>query len=153
MQRVRWSWFDGHAWSELVIRGLRHSIRFKLGAARDEGEHSLHRGQCRSRVLALTVILEPMLLLYEPCAVKAARTVRRGVVGNVPSGNALATYSTNDLWGGDLPGGKPQGDKSMSQSRACPKAFTAWPHCPAYHGEAALPNLTSNGESHTRRCT
>jgi len=37
--------------------------------------------------------------------------------------------------------GKPQGDSSMSQSRACPKAFTARPDCPAHHGEATLPNL------------
>ena len=34
-----------------------------------------HRGQGRSRVLALTIILELMVLLYEPCALKGARTV------------------------------------------------------------------------------
>jgi hypothetical protein len=42
-------------------------------------DHS-QRGQGRSRVLALTVILELMVILYEPCAVKGARTVRRGAV-------------------------------------------------------------------------
>src|SRR5258708_4355877 len=47
----------------------------------------------------------------------------------------------NALWGGGLPGGNPQGDNSMPQSRACPKAFTARPDCPAHHGEAELPNL------------
>jgi hypothetical protein len=46
-----------------------------------------------------------------------------------------------DLWGGGLPGGKPEGDSSMPQSRVCPKAFTARPDCPAHRGEAALPNL------------
>ena len=30
----------------------------------------------------------------EPCAVKAASTVRRGVVGKVPKGNSLAAYPT-----------------------------------------------------------
>ncbi len=37
--------------------------------------------------------------------------------------------------------GKPKGDNSLQQSRACPKAFTARPDCPARHGEAGLPNL------------
>ena len=64
-----------------MIRGLRHSIRFKLCAAPDEGEQSLHRGPGRSRVLALTVTLELMVILYEPCAVKAASTVRGGAEG------------------------------------------------------------------------
>ena len=72
----------------------RHSIRFKLCAARDEGEQSLHRGQCRSRVLALTVILELMLLLYEPCARKRARTVRERGVRAIPQGTT-GPYSTN----------------------------------------------------------
>ena len=49
----------------------------------------------------------------------------------------------NDLWDGDLPGGKPQGDQSMSQSRTCLKAFRARSDCPARHGEAALPNLAN----------
>ena len=30
----------------------------------------------------------------EPCAVKAASTVRRGAVGKVPKGNSLAAYPT-----------------------------------------------------------
>ena len=30
----------------------------------------------------------------EPCAVKVARTVRRGAVGKVPKGNSLAAYPT-----------------------------------------------------------
>jgi hypothetical protein len=79
----------GHAWSELVIRGLSHSIRFKLCAARDEGKQSLHRGQGRSRVLALTVILELIVLLYEPCALKGASTVcavRRVVISLLQAG-------------------------------------------------------------------
>ncbi len=37
--------------------------------------------------------------------------------------------------------GKPEEDSSMQQSRACPKAFTVRPDCPACHGEAELPNL------------
>ncbi len=37
--------------------------------------------------------------------------------------------------------GKPEEDSSMQQSRACPKAFTVRPDCPARHGEAELPNL------------
>jgi hypothetical protein len=37
--------------------------------------------------------------------------------------------------------GKPDEDSSMRQSRACQKAFTARPDCPARHGEAELPNL------------
>ncbi len=47
----------------------------------------------------------------------------------------------HDLWGGGLPGGKPQGDSSMPQSRTGPKAFRARSDCPAHHGEATLPNL------------
>jgi len=47
----------------------------------------------------------------------------------------------NDLWSGGLPGGKPEGDNSMPQSRACLKALTARPDCSAHHGEARLPNL------------
>ena len=56
MRKSHWSCSGGHVRSELVIRGLGHSIRFKLCAATDEGEQSLHRGQGRSRMLALTVI-------------------------------------------------------------------------------------------------
>src|SRR5438270_3615272 len=47
----------------------------------------------------------------------------------------------HDLWGGGLPGGKPEGDNSMPQSRTGPKAFRARSDCPAHHGEAELPNL------------
>src|SRR6266699_2961575 len=47
----------------------------------------------------------------------------------------------NDLWSGGLAGGKPEGDNSMPQSRACLKAFTARPDCSTHHGEATLPNL------------
>jgi hypothetical protein len=36
---------------------------------------------------------------------------------------------------------KPEEDSSMQQSRACPKAFTVRPNCPARHGDAELPNL------------
>src|SRR6266852_230174 len=49
--------------------------------------------------------------------------------------------------------GKPKEDCSMQQRETRPKAFTARSPCLARHGEAELPNLTSNGESHARRCT
>ncbi len=41
----------------------------------------------------------------------------------------------------------------MRQRQTCPKAFTARSACLARHGEVELPNLTSNGDSHARRCT
>ena len=49
--------------------------------------------------------------------------------------------------------GKPKEDSSMQQRQAHPKAFTVRSACLARHGEAKLPNLTSNGDSHARRCT
>ena len=48
--------------------------------------------------------------------------------------------------------GKPEEDSSMQQRQTHLKAFTVRSVCLARHGEAELPNLTSNGDSHARRC-
>ena len=48
-----------------MICGQSHTIRFKLGPAPDDGGLSYVRGQTRCCHLVLTIILEPMFLLYE----------------------------------------------------------------------------------------
>jgi len=72
------------------------ATRYGSNSAQPEmrGEQSLHRGQGRSRVLALTVILELMVILYEPCALKGASTVRGGAVRKGLSGDTTC----GDTW-------------------------------------------------------
>lgn len=56
---------SGQVSSELVIRGQSHSIRFKLGPARDDGEHSYVRGRTAAVTSFSPSSLNWMLQLYE----------------------------------------------------------------------------------------
>jgi hypothetical protein len=71
----------------------------------------------------------------EPCAVKAASTVRGGVVGNVPSGNALATYSTTTSRTTPDLAEKSKGEHSMAAKRLNAKGCNVMHRKSCTHGE------------------
>ena len=59
-------WIAGQARFELVIRLLRHTIRFRLSPVQDEGEPSALRGHAAAPLPVLSIIHEPgALSIYE----------------------------------------------------------------------------------------